>query len=132
MKPHKWGFKLFVLSGVNGYVYEFKIYTGMENKNRLHSESDLGCSANVVLCLTKNIPLNQFFRLYLDNYNASVALAHYLATKGVYSLGTIRQNHIPKCKLPNEQKMKNEPRGTSYEYAKRERCCCVNCCLEGQ
>lgn len=27
-KPHKWGFKLFVLCGISGYVYDFEIYTG--------------------------------------------------------------------------------------------------------
>lgn len=35
MKPHKWGFKIFVLSGVSGYAYDFEIYSGQENKDRL-------------------------------------------------------------------------------------------------
>jgi len=28
LKPHKWGYKLFVLCGVSGYGYNFEIYTG--------------------------------------------------------------------------------------------------------
>lgn len=27
-KPHKWGYKFFVLSGVSGFTYNFEIYTG--------------------------------------------------------------------------------------------------------
>jgi hypothetical protein len=30
-KPHKWGYKLFVLCGVSGYYYDFEICTGQEN-----------------------------------------------------------------------------------------------------
>jgi hypothetical protein len=30
-KPHKWGYKLFVLTDVQGYVYSFEIYSGQEN-----------------------------------------------------------------------------------------------------
>jgi hypothetical protein len=28
MKPHKWGFKIFVLAGVSGFMYNFEVYTG--------------------------------------------------------------------------------------------------------
>jgi hypothetical protein len=31
LKPHKWGYKLFILYGVKGYAYNFEIYTGNEN-----------------------------------------------------------------------------------------------------
>lgn len=30
MKPHKWGFKLFVLSGVSGFAYNFEIFSGAD------------------------------------------------------------------------------------------------------
>ncbi|KAJ8950034.1 hypothetical protein NQ314_008040 [Rhamnusium bicolor] len=56
-KPHKWGYKLFVLSEVSGFLYNFKIYTGQENNDerRLDEEINLGASANVVVRLLRNI-----------------------------------------------------------------------------
>jgi hypothetical protein len=30
-KPHKWGYKLFVLSGASGFAYNFELFTGQEN-----------------------------------------------------------------------------------------------------
>lgn len=116
LKPHKWGFKLFVLCGVSGFAYKFEIYTGTENRNRLDTEPDLGASANVVVRLCRNIPTNEFYRIYFDNYYSSIPLVSYLATRGIYSLGTIRRNRIPNCKLPSEKEMKKVQRGTSYEY----------------
>jgi hypothetical protein len=59
-KPHKWGYKLFVLCGVSGYSYDSEIYTGQENDStqRPSDEPDLGASGNVVLCLSRGIPKN--------------------------------------------------------------------------
>lgn len=30
-KPNKWGYKLFVLFDIKGYLYKLEIYTGQEN-----------------------------------------------------------------------------------------------------
>ena len=55
-KPHKYGFKLFVLSG---YAYNFEVYTGQENESkRKDGEPYLGASSNVVVRLTRDIPEN--------------------------------------------------------------------------
>lgn len=119
MKPHKWGFKLFVLCGVSGYAYDFEIYSGQENndKQRIDAgEPDLGAAANVVVRLARSIPKNQNYRLYCDNYYTSPRLMAYLAQNGIYSLGTVRRNRITSCKLPSEKDMKKDPRGTSYEF----------------
>ncbi|KAF2889292.1 hypothetical protein ILUMI_16881 [Ignelater luminosus] len=116
MKPHKWGFKLFILSGVSGLAYKFEIYTGTENRCRLPNEPDLGTSANIVVRLSRGVPHNQFYRLYFDNYYSSIPLVSYLSSIGIYSLGTIRRNRISNCKLPTEQQMKKESRGISHEY----------------
>lgn len=117
-KPHKWGYKLFVLCGVSGYSYNFEIYTGTENdrRNRRVNEPDLGASANVVVRLSRIIPENQNYVVYFDNYYTSLPLLHYLANKGTYSLGTVRRNRIPNCKLPSEDEAKKMDRGTSVEY----------------
>lgn len=33
-KPHKWGYKLFVLCNLMGYAYRFEVYSGQEEKKR--------------------------------------------------------------------------------------------------
>ncbi|KAF2893557.1 hypothetical protein ILUMI_12617, partial [Ignelater luminosus] len=53
-KPHKWGYKLFVLSGISGYSYNFEVYTGQENKIN-NNEKDLGACANVVVRLGESL-----------------------------------------------------------------------------
>ncbi|KAE9521871.1 hypothetical protein AGLY_017753 [Aphis glycines] len=53
-KPHKWGYKFFVLSGASGFAYNFEFCSGQENnsESRKASEPDLGASANVVMHLS--------------------------------------------------------------------------------
>lgn len=117
MKPHKWGFKSFVLSGISGFAYNFEIYSGQENDTtRPAEEPDLGATSNIVLRLSRIIPKNENYRLYHDNYYTAVPLMVHLAKEGIYSLGTIRRNRLPNCKLPTEAQMKHEDRGTSYEF----------------
>ncbi|KAM7283933.1 piggyBac transposable element-derived protein 2-like [Ixodes scapularis] len=53
-KSHKWGYKLFVLSDVNGIVHNFEVYTGKIEKAEGHP--DLGASSNIVLRLSNVIP----------------------------------------------------------------------------
>ncbi|XP_029348686.1 piggyBac transposable element-derived protein 3-like [Acyrthosiphon pisum] len=118
LKPHKWGYKFFVLCSSKGYAYNFELYTGQENfeKFRLNTEPDLMASANVVVRLSRIIPEKKNHRLYFDNYYTTIPLVQYMAKKGILTLGTVRRNRIPNCKFPSEKIMLKEPRGTSYEY----------------
>lgn len=113
-KPHKWRFKLFVICGVSGYGYKFEVYSGQENKCA-SGEPQLGASANVVVRLAREVPTNQNYRIFFDNYYTSIPLIEYLSSRGILALGTIRKNRIPNCKLPDEKVFKKEPRGTSIE-----------------
>lgn len=92
-KPHKWGYKLYVLCGTDGFAYNFEIYTGDENHERFRpaNEPDLGASANNVVRLCRIIPTNQNYRVYFDNYYCSIPLMVYFVKKGIYSLGTVRR-----------------------------------------
>lgn len=116
-KPHKWGYKLYVLCGVDGFSHKFEIYTGRENdpKFRLENEPDLGASANTVVRLCRNVPNNKNHMVYFDNFYTSLPLVVYLAQKGIHSLGTVRRVRIPNCKLPLEHELKKTVRGTSFE-----------------
>ncbi|CAK1581011.1 unnamed protein product [Parnassius mnemosyne] len=55
-KPHKWGFKLFVLCSLSGYAYSFEIYTGKQNVDNLSDEPDIGVVGNTVIILCRSIP----------------------------------------------------------------------------
>ena len=118
LKPHKWGYKLFVLSGVSGFCYKFEIYTGRENdpEKRLSDEPDLGASSNVVVRLAREIPRNCYYKVYFDNYYTSVPVITYLAKLGIHSLGTVRRNRLPSCKVPSEAEGRKLERGTCGEF----------------
>ncbi|XP_023026106.2 piggyBac transposable element-derived protein 3 [Leptinotarsa decemlineata] len=117
MKPHKWGFKFFVLAGVSGFAYKFEIYTGQEKfENTEDNEPNFGVTSNIVLRLARIIPRMKNYRLYHDNYYTAVPLMVHLAKQGIFSLGTIRRNRLPNCQLPNELSLKKVSRGTSHEY----------------
>lgn len=112
-KPHKWGYKICVLSGISEFAYKIEPETGSENVV-LPGKPDLGASSNIFMRLSREIPRNKNYRLFFDNYFTSLPLLEYL-TKNV-SLGTVRRNRIPDCKLPIEKEMLKKERGYSVEY----------------
>lgn len=115
-KPHKWGYKLFVLSGVSGFTYNFEIYTGSTMVDKiLPEEPYLGASANVVIRLTRCVEENIGHKVYFDNFYTTLPLVVELAKKGIYSVGTIRRNRLANCKLPTDKDVKKESRGKSFE-----------------
>ena len=50
-KPHKWGYKIYFISGSSGFAYNFEIYSGKENNVLLDGERDCGASAISLLDL---------------------------------------------------------------------------------
>ncbi|XP_044570136.1 piggyBac transposable element-derived protein 1-like isoform X2 [Drosophila ananassae] len=72
-KPHKWGYKIYVLSCNSGFCYKFEIDSGNENVVLLN-EPDLGAASNCVVRLAREVPRHQNFRLYFDNYFNSLPL----------------------------------------------------------
>lgn len=116
-KPHKWGFKLFVLCDSTGFASNFEIYSGQENKEnlRLSNEIDLGASSNVVVRLLRNVPSHQNFKCYFDNYYTSIPLIMELKNRGILSLGTIRRNRIRNATIPDDKLWKKKERGYSQQ-----------------
>ncbi|XP_026316625.1 piggyBac transposable element-derived protein 4-like [Hyposmocoma kahamanoa] len=118
-KPHKWGFKLFVLCNLMGYAYRFQIYAGKEVDDRLPNEPDVGVVGQTVLKLLRMVPRHRNHIVYFDNYYTSLPLMYTLAKEGIHTLGTIQRNRLGKsCKLPTKQDvMKSSvPRGSFDEY----------------
>lgn len=56
-EPKKWGFKIIVLVGVSGFVYDFMAYTGRSTFDELCQTRDkeFGLRENVVLLLCRTI-----------------------------------------------------------------------------
>lgn len=118
-KPHKWGFKLFVLCNLMGYAYKFQIYAGKEAEDRLPNEPYVGVVGQTVLNLLRVVPRQRNHIVYFDNFYTSLPLMWVLAKEGIHSLGTIQRNRLGKsCKLPSKQDvMKNTvARGSYDEY----------------
>lgn len=103
------------MSGISGFAYKTEIETGKENIV-LDEKPDLGASSNVVMRLARMIPRHQNYRLFFDNYFTSLRLLEYLAKEGILSLGTVRRNRIPDCKLSSEKIIMKKERGYSEEY----------------
>ena len=114
-KPHKWGYKVFVLSGVSGFAYDIEIYSGKQDNVQYEGEADCGASGNVVTRLSRCIDSHVNYKLYFDNYFNSPDLQLSLARRGILSLGTVRMNRLINCQLPSDVEMKKRGRGAHVE-----------------
>ncbi|KAJ8943326.1 hypothetical protein NQ314_009786 [Rhamnusium bicolor] len=112
-KPHKWGYKVFILSGISGFSYDFDFYVGTIDPEPDYP--DLGASSNVVVKLAKTIPQNLNHKLFFDNWFSSIRLLVYLTKIGILPIGTIRANRMPDLVFPKESEMKKIGRGTFME-----------------
>ncbi|KAH8025244.1 hypothetical protein HPB51_005440 [Rhipicephalus microplus] len=71
-KPHKWGYKVFLLCDPQGMVHSFEIYTG--RIDAVPGEADIGASGNIVLKLSQNIQPGLNHLLFCDNWFTSLKL----------------------------------------------------------
>lgn len=108
-KPHKWGFKLWGRAGATGTLYEFEIYQGASLE---HENTDLTKSSDVVRRLTSNIPDNQNFKVFADNYFTSLPLVEQLKERNIFFVGTVRINRLKGCDLLAEKDLKKSGRGS--------------------
>lgn len=118
-KPHKWGYKMWVLSGISGFSYNFELFTGKEGSTRLDSEPDLGASSNVIVRLSRVIPDNVNHKIYYDNYFSSIPLLAFLAKRNIHSVATVRVNRLPNYKPCSDKDMKKLGRGAMFETSTR-------------
>jgi hypothetical protein len=88
-----------VCAGTDGYIYDFEIYSGQENKYRLPDENNLGAAANVVMRLIRSVPRHMNYQKFFDNYYTTIPLLVELKKLGMKAIGTIRQNRIMNNKL---------------------------------
>lgn len=113
-KPHKWGYKIWVLSGASGFSYDFEVYTGGGVQVNA-TEVDCGASSNVVVRLCRTVTSDVGHKMYFDNYFTSLKLLEQLELRKIQSVGTVRLNRLPGLKGPSEKEMKKAGRGTISE-----------------
>ena len=106
--PKKWGYKIYVLSRIDGIIYNFKIHTG--SIMPYFGQPDLQASGNIVLQLVQHIPHFQWYKLYFDNWYTSVLLEKSLHEQGIATVGTVRSNRLYNCKLSDDKSMKKKGR----------------------
>lgn len=94
-KPHKWGYKFFVLADSKGMTYDFIPYTGKIQPVDDQTVPDLKASSNIVLHLAQVIPSNNNHNLYFDNWFTSLPLMSHLASRGIWCCGTVRVPRLP-------------------------------------
>lgn len=73
-KPHKWGYKAYVLSGISVFSYDYEIFAGAESDTIPPGAPNLGVSSNVVVRMAASIPRNMKYKLFFDNWFTSVDL----------------------------------------------------------
>lgn len=114
-KPHKWGYKAFVLSGISGFSYDYEIFAGEQNNTVPAGAPNLGVSSNVVVRMAKTIQRHKNHKLFFDNWFTSVPLQIYLTKEGILPLGTVRLNRVPNAQMPTEKEMRRQGRGSIIE-----------------
>ncbi|KAJ8873194.1 hypothetical protein PR048_026827, partial [Dryococelus australis] len=92
-KPNKWGYKILFFADSNGLIKNMEIYSG--KTEHVPNLPNLGASTDVVLRLSENLPRNQTYLLYFDNWFSSPGLCVTLAKLGIYALSTVRINRYP-------------------------------------
>ena len=115
-KPHKWGYKIFILADHKGMVYDFVPFEGKIPAVSRDGIPDLGPSSNAVLLLAESIPENKNHKLYIDNWFTSLPLISHLATRGIWICGTVQARRLPSLEFKNDKQLAKEGRGSFDEH----------------
>jgi hypothetical protein len=103
-KPKPWGYKVWVRSGVSGYVYNFEVYQGASGDR---PAKELSLCADVVIRLCKGLENNNH-KVFFDNLFTTIELLKCLREQKIYAIGTLRKNRLlgAASALKDEKSMK--------------------------
>ena len=101
-KPIRFGYKNWALCSSKGDMYSFYVYVG---KTDQAGRSELGAGGDVVMNLLSraNVPHNQGYKVFFDNFFTSIMLLDRLSSVGICETGTIRENRLQNCPLPKKR-----------------------------
>ena len=121
----KWGYKLWALADVFGYVYTFEV-DGEKGKAGPPEGSNppekCGQSGYVVLRLVEKLEEDKH-KLFFDNFFSSPELVQYLSSKVIWALpvSILNVNRSRNCPLPSKKYLRKSGRGSSEESMNDER-----------
>lgn len=115
-KPIRFGYKVWVLATVSGYVVCFEMYQGKGVGAYTEQNVQIvGAAAASVLDLLDLLPeekLDLPYHIFADNFFSSHKLIEVLGEKNIQYTGTIRQDRVKgKPSLTPVDKFKKKPRG---------------------
>ncbi len=99
-KAHKYGVKMFKVADMNGYTWDFMIYTGKQNPT-----TSLGHSQTVTMQLSEDL-FGCYRTVVADNFFTSIALAKRLLENDTYLIGTLRCNRVGSGKKVIQKQLK--------------------------
>ena len=121
-KPIRWGYKLWCMAEISGYVYEFEVVGGMGTTGtsaNIQSTHTFGESENVVLHLTSELSLKKH-EIFFANLFASPELLIQQKSMDIYAIGTLRQDRTRGCPLPTKSAIRKEGCGTMCEFVEKK------------
>ena len=71
-KPKKWGYKLYIVSGVDRLIHNFEVHSGAILI--CHNQPDSKAPGNIVPILLQNIPRMKWYKPCLDNWYTLIEL----------------------------------------------------------
>ena len=112
-KPKKWGYKVYILTSVDGVIHNMEFYSGAILP--VQGKPDLKASSNIVLRLVQPIPTGLWHKLFFDNWFTGLPLMAVLWEDQIAAVGTVRSDRLLGCgpTLPSEKQMKRQGRGHS-------------------
>jgi len=129
-KPIRFGYKLWCHNLRHGYLIDFEMYQGSTG-GKLPMQEEFGLGGGVILHFAGQLPktdTGDFYKhaLYCDNFFTSLKLVDYCRYAGIGLTGTVRQNRIENCPLPDNSIVKKKPRGhceTAYDSQSKSVVC---------
>ena len=105
----KSGFKNLVHADISGFMYDFFTYDGKNSAELDDGKSGhLQKSAQVLTKLCDDLPGHKNYKVFFDNWFATLDLLHSFRSKGIHAVGTNRLNRLRDCPLDaNKDLMKN-------------------------
>ena len=99
-KSHKYGIKLYKLCTPDGFVYNFKVYTGCDDKT-----GGRGRAGKVTMELMEDL-LDKRRILFTDNFYTSIELCKRLSLRQTMLCGTLRSNRVGLPPIIKNRKIK--------------------------
>lgn len=124
-KPIRFGYKMWCLNSVSGYLVNFDMYQGRNPRANTVYENHFGKCAAPLMCMIDEFPQDIKklpFKFYFDNLFTNFNLLFNLKQKGYDGTGTLRENRVPKsCKLPQKSQFaKTKKRGDMVSNIDKE------------